>query len=84
MGLYVAPYFYFIFAPNEATLGVNLGRTDTLVDYSDTERTPTIWLSYWKDPKGLQEFSNCAAYRLGQNGYNANKYPHIRIMHETY
>ena len=73
-----------IFAPNGTTLGADLGRTATLVDFSDSERTPTIWLSYWKDLEGLQEFSNSAAHRLGQNRYNANKYPHIGIMHETF
>ncbi|KAL8702000.1 MAG: hypothetical protein Q9201_004622 [Fulgogasparrea decipioides] len=61
-----------------------LGRTATLVDYSDNERTPTIWLSYWKDLKGLQEFSTSAAHRLGQNNYNAKKYPYMGIMHETF
>lgn len=62
----------------------DLGRTATLVDYSDTERTPTIWLSYWKDLNGLQEFSRSAAHMLGQNNYHANKYPYMGIMHETY
>ena len=62
----------------------DLGRTATLVDYSDSERTPTIWLSYWKDLKGLQEFSTSAAHRLGMNKYNAKKYPYMGIMHETF
>ncbi|KAL8709197.1 MAG: hypothetical protein Q9220_006077 [cf. Caloplaca sp. 1 TL-2023] len=61
-----------------------LGRTATLVDHSDTEQAPTIWLSYWRDLKGLQEFSTTAAHRLGQSNYNANKYPYMGIMHETY
>ncbi|KAL9132083.1 MAG: hypothetical protein Q9217_000119 [Psora testacea] len=61
-----------------------LGKTATLVDYSDSERTPTIWLSYWKDLKGLQKFSASAAHRLGQNNYNAKKYPYMGIMHETF
>ncbi|KAL8952517.1 MAG: hypothetical protein Q9222_001585 [Ikaeria aurantiellina] len=62
----------------------DLGRTATLVDFSDTEQPPTIWLSYWRDLKGLQDFSTTAAHRLGQNNYNANKYPYMGIMHETY
>ncbi len=62
----------------------DLGRTATLVDYSDSERTPTIWLSYWKDLKGLQEFSASATHRLGQNNYNAKKYPYKGVMHETF
>ncbi|KAL8769776.1 MAG: hypothetical protein Q9209_004392 [Squamulea sp. 1 TL-2023] len=61
-----------------------LGRTATLVDHSDSERPPTIWLSYWKGLKGLQEFSASAAHRLGQNNYHANKYPYMGIMHETF
>ena len=62
----------------------DLGRTATLVDYSDNERTPTFWLSYWRDLKGLQEFSASAAHRLGQNNYYAKKYPYMGIMHETF
>ncbi|KAL8728035.1 MAG: hypothetical protein Q9181_005485 [Wetmoreana brouardii] len=65
-------------------LYLDLGRTATLVDYSDSERTPTIWLSYWRDLKGLQEFSTSAAHRLGQNNYHAKKYPYMAIMHETF
>ncbi|KAI4157352.1 MAG: hypothetical protein LQ342_008346 [Letrouitia transgressa] len=61
-----------------------LGRTATLVDFSDTERAPTIWISYWKDLKGLQKFSEGAAHRLGQNMYNSKKLPFVGIMHETY
>ncbi|KAL8789197.1 MAG: hypothetical protein Q9213_001304 [Squamulea squamosa] len=61
-----------------------LGHTATLVDHSDSERPPTIWLSYWKGLKGLQEFSASAAHRLGQNNYYANKYPYMGIMHETF
>ena len=64
--------------------GPDLGRIATLVDYSDSERTPTISLSYWKGLKGLQEFSASAAHRLGQNDYNAKKYPYMGIMHETF
>lgn len=55
-----------------------------MVDYSDSERTPTIRLSCWKDLKGLQGFSASAAHRLGQNDYNAKKYPYMGIMHETF
>lgn len=62
----------------------DLGRIATLVDYSDSERTPTIWLSYRKDLKGLQEFSASATHRLGQNNYNAKKYPYKGVMHETF
>lgn len=62
----------------------DLGRTATLVDYSDSERTPTIWLSYWKGLRGLHEFSASAAHRLGQTKYNAKKYPYMGIMHETF
>lgn len=61
-----------------------LGRTATLVDFSDSDRSPTIWISYWKDLKGLQKFSESTAHRLGQNMYNAKKLPFIGIMHETY
>ncbi|KAF2196655.1 hypothetical protein GQ43DRAFT_476125 [Delitschia confertaspora ATCC 74209] len=61
-----------------------LGRTSTLCDTSDTEGTTTVWVSYWKDLKGLQAFSASAAHRLGQNGWETGKYPHVGIMHETY
>ncbi|KAL9585732.1 MAG: hypothetical protein Q9212_001351 [Teloschistes hypoglaucus] len=61
-----------------------LGRTATLVDYSDSERTPTFWLSYWKDLKGLQAFSENTIHRLGVKNYIANKYPYMGIMHETF
>lgn len=37
-----------------------------------------------KDLKGLQQFSASAVHRLGQNNYNAKKYPYMGIMHETY
>ncbi|KAL8818582.1 MAG: hypothetical protein Q9223_002807 [Gallowayella weberi] len=59
-------------------------RTATLVDFSDPERPPTIWISYWKDLIGLQKFSEGAAHRLGQNMYNSGKLPFVGIMHETY
>ncbi|KAL9027538.1 MAG: hypothetical protein Q9196_003956 [Gyalolechia fulgens] len=49
-----------------------------------TERAPTFWISYWKDLKGLQKFSEGAAHRLGQNMYNSKKLPFVGIMHETY
>lgn len=62
----------------------DLGRTATLVDYSDSERTPTIWLPYWKGLKGFQEFSASAAHRLGQRNYNAKKCPYMGNMHETF
>ncbi|KAL8756521.1 MAG: hypothetical protein Q9199_002885 [Rusavskia elegans] len=61
-----------------------LGRTATLVDYSDSERTPTIPLSCWKGLKGLQGFSASAAHRLGQNDCNAKKYLYMGIMHEPF
>ncbi|KAL8804715.1 MAG: hypothetical protein Q9182_002407 [Xanthomendoza sp. 2 TL-2023] len=62
----------------------DLGRTATLVDFSDSDRPPTIWISYWKDLIGLQKFSEGAAHRLGQNMYNSKKLPFVGIMHETY
>ena len=54
------------------------------MDYSDSERTPTFWLTYWRDLKGLQQFSHSAVHRLGRDNYNARKYPYMGIMHETF
>lgn len=65
----------FIIYPDLSCGPSDLGRTHILVDYSDSERTPTIWLSYWNNLKGLQEFSTSSAHRLGQNNYDAKKYP---------
>lgn len=61
-----------------------LGRTATLVDFSDSERPPTFWISYWKDLKGLQKFSEGVAHRAGLIMYNSGKLPFVGIMHETY
>ena len=55
-----------------------------MVDFLDSQRAPIFWISYWKDLQGLQKFSEGAAYRLGQNMYNANKLPFVGIIHETY
>ena len=54
------------------------------MDYSDSERTPTLWLTYWRDLKGLQDFSHSAVHRFGRDNYNARKYPYMGIMHETF
>lgn len=54
------------------------------MDHSDSERTPTFWLSYWKDLKGLQAFSETAVHRLGMQNFLASKYPYMGIMHETF
>ena len=65
-------------------LHLDLGRTATLFDTSDSEGITTFWISYWKDLKGLQEFASSSAHRVGQNGYLAKRYPYMGIMHETY
>lgn len=66
------------------TFSLDLGRTATLIDTSDSERAPFIWLSYWKNLEGLRDFSNTTVHRLGQYKYNAKKYPYVGILHEIY
>ncbi|KAF2006388.1 hypothetical protein P154DRAFT_518008 [Amniculicola lignicola CBS 123094] len=61
-----------------------LGRTMTLVDTSDNEGTTNIWISYWKDVKGLHSFATCAEHRVVWDGYKGGKYPYIGIFHELY
>lgn len=63
---------------------LDLGRSRTLFDIPDSEGTTVFWLSYWKDLKGLQAFATSSAHRLGQDQYNAKKFPHVGVMHETY
>ncbi|KUJ13870.1 uncharacterized protein LY89DRAFT_784721 [Mollisia scopiformis] len=60
-----------------------LGRTATLADTSDNEGTTTVWISYWKDVKSLHEFAAGVAHHT-QDGWLAEKYPCVGIMHETY
>ncbi|TVY86774.1 Monooxygenase [Lachnellula willkommii] len=61
-----------------------IGRTATLADSSDSEGTTTVWISYWKNVKGLHDFAATAAHRLGQDRYTAGKYPYVGVMHELY
>ncbi|TVY12661.1 Monooxygenase [Lachnellula arida] len=61
-----------------------IGRTATLADTSDSEGTTTVWISYWKNVKGLHDFAATAAHRLGQDRYTAGKYPYVGVMHELY
>lgn len=70
--------------PDGFDLWLDLGRTATLFDISDKEGITTFWISYWKDLKGLQEFSTSSSHRLGQNAYLKKKFPYMGIMHETY
>lgn len=70
--------------PNKPTLDSDLGRTATLFDISDGEGVTTFWISYWKDLKGLQAFATSSAHRLGQDAYDAKKFPYMGVMHETY
>ncbi|KAF2248048.1 hypothetical protein BU26DRAFT_595898 [Trematosphaeria pertusa] len=37
-----------------------------------------------QDLKGLHAFAAAAAHRVGQDGYNAGKYPYVGVMHELY
>lgn len=63
---------------------LDLGRSHGLLDASDKEGTTMFYLSYWRDLKGLQQFSACSAHRVGMVGYVKQKFPHAGIMHETY
>ncbi|KAF1961551.1 hypothetical protein CC80DRAFT_488794 [Byssothecium circinans] len=71
-------------AENNRSNWTYLGRSATLCDTSDAAGTTTIWLSYWKDLKGLRAFANSAAHRLGQDRFNAKRFPYMGIMHETF
>ena len=65
-------------------LHLDLGRSTTLFDISDTEGITTFWISYWKDLKGLQSFATSSAHSLGRNAYLKKKFPYMGVMHETY
>ena len=68
----------------KSDLYLDLGRSETLFDISDTEGITTFWISYWKDLNGLQEFATSPAHSLGQNAYLKKKFPYMGVMHETY
>jgi hypothetical protein len=73
------------FVTNAHSRPLDLGKTRTFVDcFDENDGLTYIWLSYWKDLKGLQEFSNSAPHRLGMKTYNAGKFPYFGIMHETF
>lgn len=63
---------------------IDLGKSSTLWDISDSEGVTTHWITYWKDSKGLQAFASSPTHLLGQKNYLAKKYPYLGIMHEMY
>ena len=64
---------------------VDLGHTRSMVDcFDENEGQTFIWLSYWRDPEGLQKFAASATHRLTAAKYESGKWPTFGIMHETY
>ncbi|CAI6336691.1 unnamed protein product [Periconia digitata] len=61
-----------------------LGSSDVLFDMSDKQSTTVVFLTYWKDLAGLQEFAQGPSHRVGWNAYNQGHFPYMGIMHETY
>jgi heme-degrading monooxygenase HmoA len=56
-----------------------------MADCLDEEGQTFVWITYWKDLKGLHEFSNNSVHRLGIKAYRDDKmFPYVGIMHETY
>jgi len=52
--------------------------------FDENEGQTFIWLSYWRDPEGLQKFAASATHRLTAAKYESGKWPTFGIMHETY
>lgn len=56
-----------------------------LTSCGDEEGFTFVWLTYWRDIKGLHEFAKCTAHRAGQKAYvDDKKFPYMGIMHELY